>query len=428
MRLFSRLRAVTEPLRWLLLDIIDQILFNTLTERLAVQFAAVKAPGNAGPIRRVYADISVIHRNDAGTGIQRVVRSLRQHLPPTVDNCTDLEFLIVRSQQDGYVTMSGKPLAGSPDSLFFGLDFATDSVFRFRRKLRDFKLDGGRLWFLVHDILPITHPQWFTHASRLKYRRWMRVVAALADGIMCVSPVVSDQLEQLLTERYGVKKLPPIVTVELGSDITLADRELAVSELPVATGLDVPKFKNAALVVGTLEPRKGHADVLAAFELIWAADHGIPLVLIGRAGWNTGELQCRIRQHPQFERLLFWLEDVDDHALHAAYRHCRLVIVPSLAEGYGLPLDEALALGSPVLARNIAVFGRHIDRRISYFAEHADAASIADAIIAAHSAAHGPRRMAPLRQWEETARQVANALGCANSAQELTGTPLEATS
>lgn len=256
----------------------------------------------------------------------------------------------------------------------------------------------------------------------------MRVVAALADGIMCVSPVVANQLEQLLTKRYGVKELPPIVTVELGSDITLADRELAVSELPVATGLDVPKFKNAALVVGTLEPRKGHADVLAAFELIWAADHGIPLVLIGRAGWNTGALQRRIRQHPQFERLLFWLEDVDDHALHAAYRHCRLVIVPSLAEGYGLPLDEALALGSPVLARNIAVFGRHIDRRISYFAEHADAASIADAIIAAHNAAHGPRRMAPLRQWEETARQVANALGCASSAQELTGTPLEATS
>ena len=415
------------PMKWLMLDMIDRTLFNSLTERPAVRFKTVRQVIQAKPISRVYADISVIHTNDAGTGIQRVVRSLRQHLPAAMNLGTELEFLIVRRQREGYVTMSAKPLKGSPDSLFFGLDFATDSVFHFRRELRNFKMAGGQLWFLVHDVLPISHPQWFTRASRLKYRRWMRVVATLGDGILCVSPVVADQLQVLLAERYGIEQLPRILTIELGSNITPTDRELAVSELPSADGLEPSKFANAALVVGTLEPRKGHADVLAAFELLWAAGHEIPLVLIGRAGWNTADLQRKIRGHSQAGRQLFWLEDVGDQALHAAYRHCRLVIVPSLAEGYGLPLDEALALGSPVLARNLAVFGRHIDARISYFAEHADAASIADSIIAAHAAAQGPRRMAPLRQWEDTGRQVAHALGCATT-QGLIDAPMVAAS
>jgi glycosyltransferase involved in cell wall biosynthesis len=414
-RLPPRLRERAEALRWRWLNRFDGLVMTPAIERAMLRRIGDTDAGSASPGKSILVDVSVIHNNDAGTGIQRVVRSLRQHLPAAVDGSTDIEFLIVPSQREGYVAMSGSALAGSPNAVFFGLDFATDSVFQFRRELREFKLAGGQLWFVVHDILPISYPQWFTHASRLKYRRWMRVIAALADGIMCVSPVVSEQVKGLLINRYGIEDLPKIVTVELGSDITPADRELAISDLPTAHGLDVSKFTNSALVVGTLEPRKGHADVLAAFELVWAAGHEIPLILIGRPGWNTEGLQQRIRQHPQKGQLLFWLEDVDDHALHAAYRHCRLAIVPSLAEGYGLPLDEALALGSPVLARNIPVFGRHLDARISYFAVHAVAPSIAEAIIVAHVGAQGPRRLAPLRQWEDTARQVADALGCANS-------------
>jgi glycosyltransferase involved in cell wall biosynthesis len=413
--LYDRIRRTITRLRWQYLEVVDRIVFNSLTERFAVKARSVQTSSAPRTISRSYVDISVIHRSDAGTGIQRVVRSIRNHLPNVTGGNTQLDFVIVRNQRQGYVTVTGKPMDGSPNSLFFGLDFATDSVFQLRHDLRKFKVAGGRLWFLVHDILPITHPHWFTHASRIKYRRWMRVIASLADGILCVSPVVADQLKELLSVRYGIEDLPDIVTVELGSDITQADRDLAITELPEASGLDTAMFRNAALVVGTLEPRKGHADVLAAFEIIWAAGHEIPLILIGRAGWDTYELQRKIRHHGNAGRLLFWLEDVDDHALHAAYRHCRLVIVPSLAEGYGLPLDEALALGSPVLARNIPVFGRHIDARMSYFAENADAASIADAIIAAHAGAEGPRRMAALRCWEDTARQVADALGCANT-------------
>jgi len=420
MKIRSSLRQAGQALRWWWLDWIDRLLFTPPVERISARRRAVSG-GRGVPrqIRQLHLDVSVIHRDDAGTGIQRVVRSLRQHLPLAISPEIRLELLIVGSGRQGYVTAAGAPLIGAPGSLFFGLDFATDSIFRFRHDLREFKLAGGQLWFLVHDILPLSHPQWFTHASSVKYRRWLRVCAALADGVLCVSPVVAEQVTGLLTQRYGRDDLPRVATIELGSDITAADRKLSVSELPSCPGLDHATFKRAALVVGTLEPRKGHADLLQAFELLWNEGHDIPLVLIGRSGWGTAKLQAQIREHPQSGRLLFWLDDVDDHALHAAYRHCRMVIVPSLAEGFGLPLDEALALGAPVLARRIPVFARHGDAPMTYFAEDADTVSIAASIVGAYAAAGGPRRMAPLRQWDHTARQVARELGCDDQAQPL---------
>lgn len=415
-RTWSRLRVLGQNLRWQALDRADRLLLRQGLERLAVRRLSGTAPaGRDGPVTRLYVDISVIHKHDAGTGIQRVVRSIREHLPHVLGAGTTLEPVIVQRLRDGYVTLDGAPLRGGPGALFFGLDFATDAVFRTRVELRTFREAGGRVWFLVHDALPLTHPQWFTHASCLKYRRWLRVCAALADGILCVSPVVAAQLAELLPWRFGRASLPPIVTIELGANITPADRRIELAALPATPGLDTAIFNQAALVVGTLEPRKGHADVLAAFDRLWAQGCRAPLVLIGRAGWNTAALQARIRQHPRHGELLFWLDDVDDHALHAAYRYCRLVIVPSLAEGYGLPLDEALALGAPVLARDIPVFRRHGDEPVSYFPQAADPDTIAAAILTAHATAEGPRRFSPLREWDETARQVVSALGCSQS-------------
>jgi glycosyltransferase involved in cell wall biosynthesis len=410
----SRVRRAVETLRWRLSDWFDRIVYVPAIERAANMRLSIGRTGRTREaVKRIYVDVSVIEVNDAGTGIQRVVRSLQEHLPAALGTDVEYETLVVRDSRIGYVSKRGVLLSGAPGSLFFGLDFATDSVFRARHDLRRFKLAGGEIWFLVHDILPLSHPQWFTPASRLKYRRWLRVCMAVADGILCVSPVVAVQVEELVLQRYGRSEPPHIITIDLGSDITPGDFEIETSELPMTAGLDVATFTRAALVVGTLEPRKGHSDVLAAFDLLWNDGHDIPLVLIGRPGWNMDALQDRIRQHPKHGRLLFWLDDVDDEALHAAYRHCRFVIVPSLAEGYGLPLDEALAVGAPVLARDIPVFRRHEgDAPVSYFAERADPTSISASILVINAAANEPRRMARLRQWESTARQVARELRC----------------
>jgi glycosyltransferase involved in cell wall biosynthesis len=413
-----RRRHSRDALAWRVKDNLDRIFLPPAVERLLIRLGKSYRKGGASerPIRRLYVDISVIARSDAGTGIQRVVRSVYTRLEQICANGTTVIPVVVNRRREGYRTLDGKRLQGGEDAVFFGLDFATDSIFRYRRELARFRKSGGRLWFVLHDILPLSHPHWFTSASGLKYRRWLRVLAGLSDGLICVSPTVASQLADLLRERYGLESLPRIIEVPLGSSIVGADASPVSVGTFLLPGLSRERLAEAALVVGTLEPRKGHADVLDAFELLWNQGSRIPLVLIGRPGWNTEVLQERIRNHPRAADLLFWYDGIDDDTLRVAYAGCRMAIVPSLAEGYGLPLDEALCLGVPVLARDIPVFRRHTGAALEYFSEHAEPTLLAQAIVNFHASAPGlSRSVVSLVSWTQTAVACIQAIGCARA-------------
>lgn len=409
----KKLRAwFNQHVKWTVLEHVDHWLTRGWRERRIV--ANLREPAHASdtPIHTVYVDVSVIHREDAGTGIQRVVRSISAHLAEVAPPGVQIVPLIIERRRDGYRTLSGAPMEAGPGALFFALDFATDAVHRYRQQLRAFKRKGGVIWFVLHDVLPMSHPHWFTPASRLRYRRWLRVCAALADGIMCVSSSVANEVRGLLRTRLGLRSLPVVRTIRLGADVSISSSSTsptARSPMKIADG----RLAEAVLVVGTLEPRKGHADVLAAFDLIWGAGDTIPLVLIGKPGWGTRDLQARLSQHPQAGTNLFWYTDIDDDELRWAYRQCRMTLVPSLAEGYGLPLDEALALGSPVLARDIAVFRRHHRQSLAYFPADIDAAHLSQRIRSFH--ADATRSSSPpldLQSWRDTAGDVLHMLGC----------------
>lgn len=413
-------------LRWALANWADHLLRPAWIERRLVARARRSLVSEEWQRPdRLYVDISVIHQNDAGTGIQRVVREIRRYLPEVGPADLAIIPLVVRRRRDGYVTSDGQPLAGNAKCVFFGLDFATDSIVRERKVLQKFRHTGGRFWFLVHDTLPMSNPSWFTPASRVRYRRWLRVCATLADGFICVSSTVAEELADLLDRRYGLSGQLEITTISPGSNILLNRSAPRSADLPLAQGLTPEIFAHSTLMVGTLEPRKGHAELLDAFDCIWAEGRNIPLVLIGRSGWNTNDLQRRIRNHAEYGRLLFWLEGVDDDALHAAYATSKIVVVPSLAEGYGLPLDEALALGAAVLARDIPVFRRHGTMNLGYFPATADARSLAARLLDFHASAKRSGTYAPLRHWRETAAQVLETICRERSASERSGDPIE---
>lgn len=126
-------------------------------------------------------------------------------------------------------------------------------------------------------------------------------------------------------------------------------------------------------MVGTLEPRKGHDQALAAIEQLWQKKGGPSLlfVIVGRPGWKTEALQSQLRRHPQAGKRIFWLEDASDELLERLYAACRGVVVASRAEGFGLPLIEAALHGKPVLARDLPVFREINLPHVSYF--HGDA-------------------------------------------------------
>lgn len=409
-------RDYRATVRWTAADLTDRMIFNPFVERLAMRISRRGTRQPAGLPRRLYIDLSVITKSDAGTGIQRVVRSIAQHLPAVCDPALEIAPLVIQRHRDGYRTADEGKALQPAGAIFLALDFATDSIHRHRRELDRLSRSGMQVWVVVHDVLPLSHPDWFTAANRIKYRRWLRVCARLADGFICFSDFVAVELGEMLHQRYGVESLPPIVTVDPGTDIQLTSGQpipVTATDIP---GIDQRLLRQAVLLVATLEPRKGHADVLDAFELLWSGavtskPEPLPLVLIGRRGWNVESLIERIRTHPQFGKLLFWSDRVQDEALHQAYLDCKLAIVPSLAEGYGLPLDEALARGAPVLARDITVFRRHRNAAIRHFAVDATPAELAQMIMESASANRVPNVAPVMQRWEQTAAQIAQAIG-----------------
>jgi glycosyltransferase involved in cell wall biosynthesis len=162
-------------------------------------------------------------------------------------------------------------------------------------------------------------------------------------------------------------------------------------------------------MVGTVEPRKGHAQALAAFELLWAQGSEANLVIVGKQGWLVDELVAKLRQHPELNQHLFWLEGISDEYLEAVYAASTCLIAPSEGEGFGLPLIEAALHKKPMIARDLPVFGEVAGEHAFYFSGLAPK-DLVDAIIAwlalSQKNLHPKSEGIPYLSWQESALQL----------------------
>ena len=111
------------------------------------------------------------------------------------------------------------------------------------------------------------------------------------------------------------------------------------------------------MMVGTIEPRKGHAQSLAAFERLWASGVDCGLLIVGREGWCMEEWVTSLRGHPERRTHALWLDGAsDDVLLRAGTGSATALLAASEGEGFGLPLVEAAQHGLPVVARDLPVF------------------------------------------------------------------------
>lgn len=339
-------------------------------------------------LQRVFVDVSVIYEHDAGTGIQRVVRALSLGL---CAQATTLDFelhFVAAGRDTPYHTIpwphdseayDSITIDGRPGDVFIGLDYSLDAIRWNANQLACFRRNGGRLWFLVHDLLPLENPEWFSRYTVLRYRAWFDILATVADGFLCNSLQTESQLRNSLQRLHGLeggyltKVLPMGYQFENGSQVQRPTSDRLASFL---RRRPAPYF----LQVGTLEPRKGHSDVLDAFDILWAAGFGGALVFVGKKGWKMDNLYFRINSHPLLGRMLFWFDDVNDAQLNRMYRECKGLIIASLAEGFGLPLIEALGHRTPVLARDLKVFRQHEACGVEYFPRFCEPSILAQKI------------------------------------------------
>lgn len=401
---------------------LDQRFAGTALRRLRTrrrrEKPRVAMPALPGQVRCIYVDLAVISRHDAGTGIQRVVRALALALKESPSAQWDVRFVAADRRHPYHViswpqateAVDRTPIEAHPGDVFIGLDFSLDSVRMHRTQLTSFRRAGGSLWFLVCDLLPAERPEWFSANNVIRYKAWLEIITGIADGFLCISQQTENDLRRVLADRFGLGDGYATCIVPMGHAIMDSMLQEAAAAAPPTARFDMTK--PFSLMVGTLEPRKGHADIVAAFTELWRQGSDHRLVLVGRMGWQIEALRDTIRNHPEHGDKLMWFDDVGDLELEQIYQACEGVIIASHAEGFGLPLIEALGHLKPVLARDLPIFRIHEERGVHYFPAFGDAAMLGTCIWAWVEDIRAGRAVvtAPVANWKESAAVILDAL------------------
>jgi glycosyltransferase involved in cell wall biosynthesis len=241
------------------------------------------------------------------------------------------------------------------------------------------RLLGARPVVLVHDLIPITHPQYCRAGERERHAARMRNALTMARGILCNS---NYTLETLRAFAAGAGlPMPPAVVAPLAS--ALPDPVSRPRPLPH------PYF----VVVGTIEPRKNHKVLLEAWLRLAQemGAHAPRLVLIGQRSWDCAAVIEQI-ERAELAGTVIERGVVTDDELAAWLQHAQALLMPSWIEGYGLPIAEALAAGVPVIASDLDVF-REIAGAVPDYAPPHDSARWLE-LVREYLELQAPRRRA----------------------------------
>lgn len=333
------------------------------------------------PQKQLLVDVSVVAREDLRTGVQRVVRSILSQLLEVELPGVRIEPVYTNPGMEGYfyareftqqfmgghlTVLPDEPMEAHSGDIFLGLDLHGDGIQAQCGYLEGLRDRGVKVVFVVHDLLPVTHPHWFPAAEEQTFKNWLDCITRF-DGAICVSQTTADELSKWMTSRSVQRHRPyQLGVAHNGADIRQSVPSMGLPD-DAEEVLAKLRAKPSFLMVGTVEPRKGVTQVLDAFELLWQQGHDLNLVLVGKRGWNIDDLAERLEQHDENHRRLFWLRGISDEYLERVYADSTCLIAGSEGEGFGLPLIETAQHEIPILARDIPVFREVAGTYADYF-------------------------------------------------------------
>ena len=393
----------------------DNELFK-VAKSIAFNFA------NLDEEKQLLLDVSCIVHSDAKSGIQRVVRSLLHEFlsaPPAGLSVRPVYYADGRYYYAN--NFASRIHAQFPETIDAVIDYAQDDIYlsldlnmHLTSELYplhcQMRLMGVQVNYIVYDLLLFHRPDWWPEPNAEFFNDWLHKISMVASNLICISGAVAGEMEAWLSSNAdkceGNK--PAVKSFHLGADINNSLPSLGLPEDAQAL-LSHLSDRPSFLMVSTIEPRKGHAQTLAAFETLWEEGHQINLVIVGKRGWLVDDLVARLNTHPAKGKTLFWLEGISDEYLEKIYSAATCLIAASEGEGFGLPLIEAAQHHLPMIVRDIPVF-REIAGEHAFYFEGMSGVDLARFIrtwLQLFERGEHPESLTmPWLTWEESAKQL----------------------
>lgn len=369
--------------------------------------------------REILVDITHVYKNDLKTGIQRVVRSVVSELSEMSLKEFSLRTVYLENMGKHWVYKyvdSDQIVVPYAGSVFLGLDLNSNIIqAKYFGLFDDWKKRGVQISFVVYDLLPIQCKSWFPLGTAEVHEKWVLAVLSVSDTVIAISNSVKEDVKIFAFQSVHkkIKKDQKLFYFHLGADIRSSNPTLGLPN-NAASILSLIKERNSFLMVGTLEPRKGHLQVLKAFDELWRLGVDVNLVIVGKVGWMVEELITTLLSHSLLHNQLFWLDSTSDEYLEKIYASSACLIAASEGEGFGLPLIEAAQHRLPIIARDIPVFREVAGEFAYYFSNDNDplvlVKTIAEWLELYKSDNHPKSDNMPWLTWEESAKQLCEIL------------------
>lgn len=203
---------------------------------------------------------------------------------------------------------------------------------------------GLRPFYFLHDMIPAAYPEYARPGEAVKHRRRLKTMLETGCGLVVNSAQTGQELEAG-ARTLGIH-VPPWIVAHLG-----------VPAFPPPSA-ERPEPSAYFVVLGTIEPRKNHLLLLQLWrQLVGELACNAPkLIIIGRRGWECEQVVDLLERCEALRETVIEIPNCDDATLATWVHHAQALLFPSFAEGYGMPLVEALSLGTPVIASALPVF------------------------------------------------------------------------